>query len=81
MLLDEPFSALDSSSEPLLIDNVVSLFERHPDAIILMSTHRTGILDHAQNVLFMKEGELKAIGTHSELLSSNGEYRDFLKKD
>lgn len=81
LLLDEPFSALDSNSEPLFIDNVVSLFERHPDVIILMSTHRTGILDHAQNVLFMKEGELKAIGTHTELLSSNGEYRDFLEKD
>ncbi len=68
IVLDEPNSNLDPEGEAALtraVRNAASM-----GAIVVVVTHRTGILSHMTHAALMVEGRLKRFGLAREILKS-----------
>jgi len=72
LILDEATSALDSESEYYVQKAINELMEGKTCIVI---AHRLSTITHANKVLVIDEGEIKAIGTHEYLLKNNEIYR------
>lgn len=66
VLLDEPNAHLDSEGEARLIATFAELKKRK--ATLVVSTHRTGILQVADKVLVLRDGEVQAFGSRDEIV-------------
>ena len=73
MILDEATSALDSESEKLVQDALDSLMEGRTTFVI---AHRLSTIVRADKIVVMDNGEIKEMGTHSELIAMNGIYKN-----
>lgn len=73
MILDEATSALDSESEKLVQDALDSLMEGRTTFVI---AHRLSTIVRADKIVVMDNGEIKEMGTHSELIAMNGMYKN-----
>ena len=73
MILDEATSALDSESEKLVQDALDSLMEGRTTFVI---AHRLSTIVRADKIVVMENGEIKEMGTHSELIAMNGIYKN-----
>jgi len=71
IILDEPTSALDPISEVNLLE---SIMDDYKDKTIIIVSHRVGIAKRADQILYMKDGEIKEMGTHSGLIERRGDY-------
>ncbi|GAB6988322.1 ATP-binding cassette domain-containing protein [Paenibacillus pini] len=71
VVLDEPTSAIDPNSELDLLKNLIEVSD---DKTLIIITHRIGIAANVDKIIVMKEGEIKEIGTHYELVKSRGYY-------
>lgn len=71
LLLDDPLSALDVSTEERVITN----FKKQlGGTTVLLTAHRPSTVALADRVVLLQEGKVAALGTHSELLS-RADYR------
>ena len=73
MILDEATSALDSESEKLVQDALDSLMQGRTTFVI---AHRLSTIVRADKIVVMDNGEIKEMGTHSELIAMNGIYKN-----
>lgn len=73
MILDEATSALDSESEKLVQEALDSLMEGRTTFVI---AHRLSTIVRADKIVVMENGEIKEMGTHSELITMNGIYKN-----
>ena len=73
MILDEATSALDSESEKLVQEALDSLMEGRTTFVI---AHRLSTIVRADKIVVMEDGEIKEMGTHSELIAMNGIYKN-----
>ncbi|MEF7615752.1 ABC transporter ATP-binding protein [Aquincola sp. MAHUQ-54] len=64
LLLDEPTSALDALTETHVHSRIAEAF---PEACIVASVHRLGLLAHFDRVVFMAGGRVVDVGTVDEL--------------
>lgn len=64
LLLDEPTSALDALTELHVHHRLDAAF---PDACVIASVHRLGLLAHFDRVVFMVAGRIVDVGTVEEL--------------
>ncbi len=72
LLLDEATSALDTASERAVQEALTELMHGRTTLVI---AHRLSTIQHADEILLLHGGSIKARGPHSELLKSSNEYR------
>jgi len=72
LILDEATSALDSVSEVQVQKGLETLMKGRTTLVI---AHRLSTIQNADQILVLKKGQIVERGTHSELLSKNGEYQ------
>ncbi|KAF5455749.1 hypothetical protein F2P56_025295 [Juglans regia] len=71
LLLDEATSALDAESE-LIVQQALDEIMSHRTTIIV--AHRLSTIRNVDTIIVLKNGEVVESGTHSDLISKNGEY-------
>ena len=76
IVLDEPTSALDSITEAKVQRGLILLVEGRSSLII---AHRLSTVRNADKILFMRNGELRAMGSHSELIKISPEYAQMVE--
>ena len=75
LVLDDPLSALDVHTEALVEDALARVLA---DTTALLVVHRPSTVALADRVALLLDGEIAAVGTHSELLATVPEYRSVL---
>lgn len=78
LVLDEPTSAVDSHTEARVADGIRDL-RRGRTTVVLSSSPL--ILDRAERVVFLYEGEVVAVGEHRELVHSEPRYRAVVTRE
>ena len=73
LILDEATSSLDSISENLIQDAMEPLLAGRTSIVI---AHRLSTIMAADEILVVKAGSIRERGTHTELLTLNGIYRE-----
>lgn len=75
VLLDDCLSAVDVETENLLVEQLLKTDWQ--DRTRILVTHRLSVLEKADRVLFIADGELIAQGSFQELLSTNAKFRNY----
>jgi subfamily B ATP-binding cassette protein MsbA len=73
LLLDEPTTGLDASSEALVVEGMVRLMA---ERTVLVIAHRLSTIMRADLILVVEHGEIVERGTHQELLARGGRYAE-----
>jgi ABC-type multidrug transport system fused ATPase/permease subunit len=76
LVLDEATSALDSESEKL-VQEALTVLMKNRTAIII--AHRLSTVQHADEIVVLKYGEIIEQGTHEQLYKKGGEYRKLVE--
>jgi len=72
LIFDEATSALDTEGEILVQEAIDRLLKGRTTFVI---AHRLSTVQSADRILVLEDGEIREIGTHSELIDSNGVYK------
>ena len=75
-ILDEATSNLDTESERLIQQSLATLLHGRTSFVI---AHRLSTIRHADRILVLEDGAIAELGTHDELMSSSGHYRDMVE--
>jgi ATP-binding cassette subfamily B protein len=77
LLLDDVLSAVDQGTEVRLVQAIRNLrggaLTEHPPTTVIVS-HRTSVLEHADEILVLDHGRVIERGTHAELVACGGVY-------
>ena len=74
LIFDEATSALDPESECVIQQNLKAIARGRT---VLIVSHRLSIVSHADQIVVIDGGVLSDRGTHKELLSRDGIYKEF----
>ena len=76
LILDEATSALDSESEKLVQQALAQLMQGRTALVI---AHRLSTVQHADEIIVLREGQIIERGTHDVLFKLGGEYRKLVE--
>ena len=76
LILDEATSALDSESEKLVQAALMQLMAGRTALVI---AHRLSTVQHADEIIVMREGQIIERGTHETLFKLGGDYRKLVE--
>ncbi len=76
LVLDEPTSALDPQAETR-VTGALKLAMQNRTSIII--AHRMSTIKDADRIVVMENGQIVGVGNHSDLLSSNSIYRNYIE--
>ncbi|HFD6459030.1 TPA: ATP-binding cassette domain-containing protein, partial [Staphylococcus aureus] len=71
-ILDEVTSALDSTTENKIINNLHSVSKKGKTVIII--SHKLSTIEKVDNIYCLKNGRIVEQGNHKQLLSNRSEY-------
>ena len=77
LIFDDCLSAVDTETEELILNN---LFEVSKNKTTIIVSHRVSSAKNADLILILDEGQIIQQGTHNELLSQNGYYKNLYEK-
>jgi ATP-binding cassette subfamily B protein len=72
LIIDDSTSALDSATEDRIQQAMTAIMRGRTTILI---THRLAQIRRADQVLLLKSGQLRAVGSHVDLLASSPLYR------
>lgn len=72
-IFDEATSSLDAHTEKIIQKNIQEISRKATSLII---THRLSAVTYADNIIVLDQGKIVEEGTHQELLSINGVYKE-----
>lgn len=72
LILDDSASALDYKTDSLLLKAIKEM----DDKTVFIVSQRTSSIRHADKIVLLDDGQIQAIGTHSELLENSPLYRE-----
>ena len=72
LILDDSVSAVDTKTETTILQN---LRDTRAGKTTILIAHRISTIEGMDKILFIDDGCLAAVGTHTELYSTNEEYR------
>ena len=72
-MLDEPASALDALAEREVYRQFLNL---SAGKTVLLISHRLGSARLADRIIFLRDGQIVEMGTHTELVATGGLYAD-----
>jgi ATP-binding cassette subfamily B protein len=76
LVLDDTTSALDPATEAVVLDN---LRQELTESSVLMVASRPSTIALADDVVFVADGQVRAHGTHDELMRSTPAYRELVE--
>ena len=71
LILDDTLSAVDNHTEQQILQRLAGYYSGKTTVIV---SHRLSAVQHAQEILFMKDGQIAERGTHEQLMEQNGLY-------
>lgn len=75
VLLDDPLSAVDISTETHLIDQLI--FGRWNTITRIIVTHRLSYLNKFDKIIFLNNGVIDAVGKYDDLLNNSIKFKEF----
>ena len=78
LILDEPTAALDAVTEQRVLDSLKAWGERR---CIFLVTHRLSTIRRADQIVYLRDGQVLGLGTHDELIAGNDAYRAFVQAE
>ena len=76
MILDEATANLDHGTESLVTDAITRLAKGRT---VLIIAHRLNTIIHTDRIMVMQQGRLIQQGTHTELMETEGAYRQLVE--
>ncbi len=73
LILDDSTSAVDTATEAKIRE---SFYTEHAGTTVFIIAQRISSVMNADKILVVDDGEVKAIGTHDELLESSEIYQE-----
>ncbi len=73
MILDDSTSAVDTATDAKIRSGLKSEFG---DTTVIIIAQRISSVEDADRIIVMNDGKIDAIGTHEELIATNGIYQD-----
>jgi len=72
LILDDSVSAVDTKTEKTILEN---LHNTRAGKTTILIAHRISTIEKMDKILFIDDGRLAAMGTHTQLYDTCGEYR------
>lgn len=77
LILDDSLSAVDTETEEKILNNLSCLLA---DTSSIVISHRVSTIKDADEILYLKDGEILERGSHTDLIELGGEYKGLYDK-